>query len=103
MQRSFKPENPIEPGLLAIPLYNKEYEIRKKVKDEWTSEKIQPSLFEQATVAMIAAHKDEWVGEDKAVSGQIVHLPDGMVEDLDKLENWLQGWLVVCGLMKRQR
>lgn len=86
LQRSFKPERPIEPELLAVPLYDKEYEIRKKVGDDWKSEKIKPSLFEQAAVAVIAAHKDDWIGEDKAVSGTIKHLPDGMLEDSDKLE-----------------
>ncbi len=31
--RSFKPEQSLTPGLCAVPIYGKEYEIRKKDKD----------------------------------------------------------------------
>ncbi len=77
--RSFKPELPLNPGLCAVPIYGKEYEIRKKDKDNnWTSEKITPSLFEKALYREISVDEDNWMPHNAALSLELTHVPNGM-------------------------
>lgn len=82
--RSFKPENPITPGLCIVPFYSQEYEIRKKDKDgNWSSDKIQPSLFEKALCELISKDEDKYTSSTRYLKGQITHLPDTMLANLD--------------------
>ena len=83
--RSFKPENPIQAGLCAIPFYNKEYEVRRKDKDgNWTSDKQQPSLFEVKLCERISANETKYTSTDKACKGFITHIPNAMLSMHDK-------------------
>lgn len=79
--RSFRPENPITPGLCIVPLYGQDYEVRKKDKNgEWSSEKMQPSIFEKTLFNHIQENEDDWTPHNASIKGQITHLPDGMLE-----------------------
>ena len=81
--RSFKPENPILPGICAIPFYGQEYEVRRKDKDgNWSSEKEQPSKFEAAIYRHLEANDAVLVGHDRTFSGYISHLPNAMCEGM---------------------
>ncbi|NJL51412.1 MAG: hypothetical protein HC930_02905 [Hydrococcus sp. SU_1_0] len=81
--RNYKPENPLTPGLCAIPVYGKEYEIRRKDGENWVSDKVQPSKFEQALYKNIEAHESIWMPSNAAISGSITFLPDGMLASMD--------------------
>ena len=82
--RSFKPENPIESGYCALPIYGQEYEIRKKDKDgNWTGDKIQPSIFEKALYDLISANEDTWMPHGASIKGSFTHVPNGMLQALD--------------------
>ena len=82
--RSFKPEQSLTPGLCAVPIYGKEYEIRKKDKDgNWTSEKITPSLFEKTLYQLISENEDDWMPHNAAISLELTHVPNGMLQDKD--------------------
>ncbi len=85
--RSFKPELTLEPGLCAVPIYGKEYEIRKKDKDDkWTSEKITPSLFEKALYEVIKKNEDDWMPHNAAISLELTHVPNGMLQGKSEAE-----------------
>ncbi len=82
--RSFKPENPLTPGLCAVPIYGQEYEIRQKDKDgNWVGVKYQPSKFEKALYENIKTHEGLWIPEGAAIKGAITFLPDGMTSSMD--------------------
>ena len=86
--RSFKPENPIEPGLCAIPFYDREYQIRRKDKDgTWHTDKQQPSIFEVKLCKQIAEKESFYTSTDSAIMGFITHIPNAMlsVHDLNAL------------------
>ena len=56
--RSFKPADPILPGLCAIPIYGQEYEIREKDSSgNWNGVKYQPSVFEKSLYEYISVTK----------------------------------------------
>lgn len=83
--RSFKPENPITPGLCIVPFYNQEYEVRKKGTDgNWTSEKMQPSIFEKIFCDRIQKFESEWSAYNVSIKGHVTHVPDPMLEGQDK-------------------
>lgn len=83
--RSFKPENPIQASLCAIPFYSKEYEVRRKDKDgNWGGEKQQPSLFEVKLCEHIAVNEPLYTSADKAIKGFITHIPNAMLSTHDK-------------------
>jgi hypothetical protein len=82
--RNFKPENPLTPGLCAIPIYGQEYEIRQKDKDgNWTGVKYQPSKFEKALYENIKTHESFWMPEGQGIKGEISFMPDGMCATMD--------------------
>jgi hypothetical protein len=82
--RSFKPENPLTPGLCAIPIYGQEYEIRQKDKDgNWTGVKYQPSKFEKALYENIKTHESIWMPDGQGIKGEISFMPDGMCATMD--------------------
>jgi hypothetical protein len=81
--RSFKPEMPLENGLCAVPIYGKEYEIRRKDGETWVADKFKPSIFELFVYKWIETHEDTWVGDDKFISGTIIHPPNDMLASLD--------------------
>ena len=82
--RSFKPENAITPGLCIIPFYGQEYEVRKKDKEgNWSSEKIQPSVFEKTLFDIIKADEDIWMPFTASIKGFITHIPDSMLSNLE--------------------
>ena len=83
--RSYKPENPIEPGICAIPFYGQEYEIRSKDKDgNWQSIKQKPSVFEVALYKHLLANESTYIGDKLSVSGEITHLPDAMCQGMNE-------------------
>ena len=85
--RGFKPELPLSPGLCAVPIYGKEYEIRRKDKDSnWVSDKITPSLFEKALYLEISKDEDNWMPHNAAISFSIKHLPNDMLEGKSETE-----------------
>lgn len=78
--RSYKPENPLTPGLCEIPFYDSEYEVKSKDKDgNWTTEKKQPSKFELALCDFFANSQEDFTSSDSAFKGEITHLPDAML------------------------
>ena len=82
--RSFKPENPLLPGLCAIPIYGLEYEIRSKNKDgKWEGIKTQPSAFEEALYEFIKDNENIWQPQNSGIGGEISFVPDGMTGHLD--------------------
>jgi hypothetical protein len=82
--RNFKPENPLTPGLCAIPIYGQEYEIRQKDKDgNWTGVKYQPSKLEKALYEVIKTHESLWMPEGQGIRGELSFLPDGMCGQMD--------------------
>ncbi|PSB11102.1 hypothetical protein C7B62_06640 [Pleurocapsa sp. CCALA 161] len=82
--RNFKPENPLTPGLCAVPIYGQEYEIRQKDKDgNWTGVKYQPSKFEKALYENIQTHESLWIPEGQGIKGEITFMPDGMCANMD--------------------
>lgn len=82
--RNFKPENPLTPGLCAIPIYGTEYEIRQKDKDgNWLGVKYQPSKYEKALYENIKTHESLWMPEGEAIKGEISFMPDGMIATMD--------------------
>lgn len=85
--RNYKPENELTPGLCAVPIYGKEYEVRKKDKDgNWISEKIAPSIFEKTLYQIIAADEDIWIPREAAISGKLTHVPNGMLAGQDEAQ-----------------
>ncbi len=85
--RSFKPGAPLLDGWCAVPIYGKEYEIRKKDKDDkWTSEKITPSLFEKALYGLIQKNEDDWMPHNAAITLKLTHLPNEMCDEKDVTE-----------------
>ena len=86
--RNFKPENPLEQGLCAIPFYNDEYEIRQKINGNWEGVKHQPSLFEKAFCDYVKKNPDIFLPEGKGLIGKIAHVPNGMCanKDAEQLE-----------------
>ena len=83
--RGFKPELPLSSGLCAVPIYGKEYEIRRKDKDgSWTSDKIEPSLFEKALYGAISEAEGKWMPHDAAIKLELTHIPNGMLSGKDE-------------------
>lgn len=82
--RNFKPENPLTPGLCAIPIYGQEYEIRQKDKNgNWMGVKYQPSRFEKALYENIKVHEGLWMPEGQGIKGEVSFMPDGMCATMD--------------------
>ena len=82
--RNFKPENPLTPGLCAIPIYGKEYEIRQKDKDgNWQGVKYQPSVYEKALYDNISTHETFWIPEGKGIKGEVSFMPNDMCASMD--------------------
>ena len=83
--RSFKPENPIQPGICAVPFYGQEYDVRSKDNNgDWQSTKQQPSVFEKAIYKHFEANESLFVGDGKAIAGEISHLPDAMCQGMNE-------------------
>lgn len=83
--RSFKASEPLTPGLCAIPIYNKEYEVREKDKDgSWQSVKYQPSIAETTICRLIDTHKSTWIPEGKGIGGEISFSPDAQLQAFDE-------------------
>lgn len=82
--RSFKPENPIQPGLCIVPFYSQEYEIRKKDKDgSYSAQKMQPSIFEKTLCSLVSDYQEEWMPYNASIKGHIAHIPDSMLSGQD--------------------
>lgn len=82
--RSFKPENPIQPGLCAVPFYGQEYEIRRKKGDnDWETIKQKPSIFEAALYRHFLENEAFFAGTGAAITGYISHLPDAMCQGMN--------------------
>ena len=81
--RAFKPELPVEPGILAIPIYHQEYELWSKDKDgKAVSTKCKPSLYEQNLCNHLALN----LSEDQYYQGSISFLPDEQLLNLTDAE-----------------
>lgn len=82
--RSFKPEDPLTPGLCAIPIYGQEYEIRTKDKGgNWVGVKYQPSKFEKALYENIKANESTWLPEGQGIKGELSFPLDVMCASMD--------------------
>jgi hypothetical protein len=81
--RSYKPELFLEPGLCALPIYGKEYEIRRKDGNDWVADKVKPGIFELAVYNWIKDNENAWVQDENTISGSFANLPDGMVSGKD--------------------
>ena len=85
--RAFKPEEPIKPGLCAIPIYEREFEIWHKNKDgKNTSTKCQPSLFEKNLVSHLKSNFSPSLAADKAIKGSIGFLPNAQLLGLSEFD-----------------
>lgn len=77
VERSWKSEDPLVPGLCAIPIYGQEYKISRKGDDgKWTADKVQPSKFEKALYGIIADNEDDWMPHNAAIKLDLTHIPD---------------------------
>jgi hypothetical protein len=81
--RSYKPELFLEAGLCALPIYGKEYEIRRKDGNDWITDKVKPGIFELAAYNWIKDNESSWIKDDKTISGSFTNPPDGMVSGKD--------------------
>jgi hypothetical protein len=83
--RSFKASEPLTPGLCAVPIYNKEYEIREKDKDgNWQGVKYQPSLAESTICQLIDTHKSTFLVDNMGIGGEISFSPDAQLQAFDE-------------------
>jgi hypothetical protein len=83
--RSFKASEPLTPGLCAVPIYSKEYEVREKDKGgNWQSVKYQPSLAEVAICHLIDTHKSTWLVEGMGIGGEISFSPNAQLQSFDE-------------------
>ena len=81
--RAFKPEEPLDGGICAIPIYQHEYEEWEKDKSGKSSpKKVEPSLWEQNLVSHLAFDIDL----DKHYKGSITFLPDAQLTNLSDKE-----------------
>lgn len=91
--RSYKPENPIQPGLVELYLYNEPYEVRQKKpgsggngqKAEYETITETPSIIEKHFYQHIQDNPSKYLAEDKALSGSITFMPD--IDFQDKSED----------------
>lgn len=80
--RAYKPELGLKPGLVEIPIYGSEYEIRQKKshsesnKTEYESITLQPSIAEKLLYQHIEDNPSKYMLEDKAFNGSITLQPD---------------------------
>ena len=82
--RNYKANEPMLPGLCAVPIYGNEYEIRQKNKDgQWEGVKYQPSIYEKALYDYIKENEALFIPESKVISGELSFMPNGMVAALD--------------------
>ena len=85
--RSFKPEQGLNPGLVALPIYGAEYEVRSKdSKGEWQSTKVQPSTFEKQLYTDISTDEDAWMPRNAAITLAFTHIPNGMADNMDAMD-----------------
>lgn len=85
MVRSFKPGDPLTPGLCAIPIYSKEYEVREKDKGgNWQSVKYQPSIAETAICDLINTHKSTYLVDNLGIGGEISFSPNAQLQSFDQ-------------------
>jgi hypothetical protein len=83
--RGFKASEPLTPGLCAVPIYSKEYEVREKDKDSnWQSVKYQPSVAETTICHLIDTHKSTWLVEGMGIGGEISFSPDAQLQAFDE-------------------
>jgi len=82
--RAYKPADPLNPGLCAVPVYGSEYEIRRKDDSgQYVSDKFQPTIFEKALYDLIKSNESIWMGDGINLAGQFSLAPNMMCEDLD--------------------
>ena len=78
--RSFKPQDPILPGICAVPFYGREYELRFKGTDgNYNTEKIQPSIFEAELHRYLGNNEDKFFQYKSVFKGSITHIPNMML------------------------
>lgn len=81
--RAFKPEEPLDGGICAIPIYQHKYEEWEKDKTGKASpKKFEPSLWEQNLVSYLSFDVDL----DKHYKGSIAFLPDDQLTNLSGKE-----------------
>ena len=77
VRRAFKPELDLEPGICAVPIYTKEYELWEKDK---TGKKVpvkhKPSVFEQNLHGYLQFEYLDAIDNGKSVKGSIAFLPN---------------------------
>ncbi len=83
--RSFKPADPLTPGLCAIPIYGQEYEIREKdFSGTWNSVKYQPSIYEKALYDHIKVHEAFFIPPSGGIKGELTFVPNGICASMDE-------------------
>ena len=91
--RSFKASEPLAPGLCALPIHSKEYEVREKDSDgNWKSIKYQPSIAEEALCKWIRNSPDTWTVNNMGIRGDISFPPNAQLKtfDVPALNNFLR-------------
>ncbi len=85
--RAYKPEEPIKPGLCAIPIYDREFELWNKNKDgKNVVSKHLPSLFEKNLTSHLKSNFIPSLGADKALKGSIGFLPNAQLQGLSEFD-----------------
>ncbi len=85
--RAYKPEEPIKPGLCAIPIYDREFELWNKNKDgKNVLSKHLPSLFEKNLTSHLKSNFIPSLGADKALKGSIGFLPNAQLQGLSEFD-----------------
>ena len=85
--RAYKPEEPLQPGLCAIPIYEREFELWQKNKEgKNTPVKCQPSLFETSLVSHLKSNFIPSLDAHKALKGSIGFLPNAQLQGLSEFD-----------------
>ncbi|WP_319418867.1 hypothetical protein [Pleurocapsa sp. FMAR1] len=83
--RSFKASDALLPGLCAIPIYGREYEIRgKDANGNWQGVKYQPSVFEKALYDHIKVHEAFFIPPSGGIKGELTFVPNGICASMDE-------------------
>ncbi len=81
--RSFKPEQSIESGLCALPLYNTDYDLwTKDITGKNKPVSTQPSRAEKTLCQWIESDRELWLSEAKNIVGSLTLCPDAQLVDL---------------------
>lgn len=86
LQRAYG-NDPINPCLCELPIYDSEYELREKnaTTSKWEAIKVQPSTSEKTLCRIIKENESSYIAEGRALKGEFSFAPNGLLEGKDDL------------------